>query len=424
LRYLASRLAIVSSLLFLILWILSSLMGTYALAIGDYGLAAFLARPAWSTDLPLFGFLGLMIFGIAEHFVPLFAGRELERPSLATVQVMVAIVSVGIALGLPRLLIVGRLLWFGAAALFAGLLFETLRSGRIVPRPGVHREGLLVIDRRAASMTAAGTAYLLVASSGFVLAAPGGRPLTPSLAPYGASFLHLYTLGFVALSLFGVLFHLLPRFLEVVPPARWVTVLAALAIPAPAGVALTIPYVSTDHPLRFLLVGFAAIEGMVAVLFALLLFGLWRKSARRRPASLFFVLGGMWLVVGAGLGLYMGSSTGATLRGTTTQSWLTVLGFAGFEIFGITHEILLPYVGQGLRAWQVAARAHEGLATGGLLAVVTSSTLALAGYPRTSAVFAFVGFGLLLWMALSYAAGTFQTLAAISPPGEIARSGR
>jgi len=196
LRYLASRLAIVSSLLFLILWILSSLMGTYALAIGDYGLAAFLARPAWSTDLPLLGFLGLMIFGIAEHFVPLFAGRELERPSLATVQVMVAIVSVGIALGLPRLLIVGRLLWFGAAALFAGLLFETLRSGRIVPRPGVHREGLLVIDRRAASMTAAGTAYLLVASSGFVLAAPGGRPLTPALAPYGASFLHLYTLGF------------------------------------------------------------------------------------------------------------------------------------------------------------------------------------------------------------------------------------
>ena len=120
----------------------------------------------------------------------------------------------------------------------------------------------------------------------------------------------------------------------------------------------------------------------------------------------------------------MGSSTGATLRGTTTQSWLTVLGFAGFEIFGITHEILLPYVGQGLRAWQVAARAHEGLATGGLLAVVTSSTLALAGFPRTSAVFAFVGFGLLLWMALSYTAGTFQTLAAISPPGGIARSGR
>jgi hypothetical protein len=118
----------------------------------------------------------------------------------------------------------------------------------------------------------------------------------------------------------------------------------------------------------------------------------------------------------------MASSTGATLRGTTTQSWLTVLGFAGFEIFGITHEVLLPYVGQGFRAWQVAARAHEALATGGLLAVVTSSTLALAGYPRTSALFAFVGFGLLLWMSLSYAAGTFQTLATISSPGVKARS--
>jgi len=423
-RYLASRLAIVSSLLFLILWILSSLVGTYALAVGAYGLAAFLARPAWSVDLPLFGFLGLMIFGIAEHFIPLFAGRELERPSLATVQVVVAIVSVGIALGPPRLLIVGRLLWFGAAALFAGLLLETLRTGRIVPRPGVRREGLLAIDHRAALLTATATAYLLVASAGFALAATGGRPLTPGLAPYGASFLHLYTLGFVALSLFGVLLHLLPRFLEAVPSARWVTVLAALAIPAPAGVALTIPYVSADHPVRFLLVGFAAIEGWVAVLFVSLVIGLWQGSARRRPASLFFVLGGIWLVVGAGVGLYMASSMGATLRGTTTQSWLTVLGFAGFEIFGITHEVLLPYVGQGLRAWQVAALAHEGLATGGLLAVVASSILALAGYPRTSAVFAFVGFGLLLWMALSYAAGTFQTLAAISPPGEIARSGR
>ena len=49
-RYLASRLAIVSSLVFLILWILASLVGTCALAVGDYGRAAFLARPAWSID--------------------------------------------------------------------------------------------------------------------------------------------------------------------------------------------------------------------------------------------------------------------------------------------------------------------------------------------------------------------------------------
>ena len=61
---------------------------------------------------------------------------------------------------------------------------------------------------------------------------------------------------------------------------------------------------------------------------------------------------------------------------------------------------------------------------GGLIAVVTSSTLALPGYPRTAAVFAFVGLGLLLWMSLSYAAGTFQTLAAISPPGQAARFDR
>ncbi len=75
-RYGASHLAIVASLEFLVLWIGSALAETWAVSAGAFGVAAALASPAGSFDLPLLGFIGLMIFGMAEHFVPLFAGQE------------------------------------------------------------------------------------------------------------------------------------------------------------------------------------------------------------------------------------------------------------------------------------------------------------------------------------------------------------
>ncbi len=249
-----------------------------------------------------------------------------------------------------------------------------------------------------------------------MLNAPGGDPLVPALAGYGSSFVHLYVGGFVTLALFGFVLHLLPRFLEVVPAARWVSVLAALAIPSPIGVALSLPFAGTDDPRGALLVGFAAAEAMASIVFAGLVFGMWRRSSRRRPAASFSVLGGGWLALGSFLAVYMAVVPGGTSRWLPAHGWIVLLGFATFEIFGLIHEILLPYVTGGLRAWRLGVRAHEVFATLGLLSVLLSAGLAVEGSPRSSVILGFVGFGFLLAMGVSVAVGTLRTVAAISRP--------
>ena len=421
-RYLASRVAIVGSLLFLILWIASSLLRTAALGTGNFGLAATLARPAWTIDLPLFGFLGLMIFGLATHFMPLFAGRALSSPRIASVAVVLAIGSVALSLGVPRLLFQGRVLWLAASGLFGALIVTSLRSGTASPRPGSRIEGLEVVDRRAGLITRAAVVYLVIASIAFVVVSPGGRAILPALAPYGSSVLHLFVFGFVALGLIGLTFHLLTRFLSVVPSARGIEMTGILGVLSPVGVALTIPSASTSSLLRSVFLGFVLVQASGAVLFALIVVRMARRAERERPAAAFFVVGGFWLILGVGLGAIIAVAQGTALRSASTHDWLLSMGFEGFAVFGITHEILPPYARQGLLAWRLAARGHEVLATLGVALVAVSQALALAGYPRSSSAFGVAGFVLLLGMALSYAAGTFLTLGAISPPPELARS--
>src|SRR5438046_176489 len=156
--------------------------------------------------------------------------------------------------------------------------------------------------------------------------------------------------------------------------------------------------------------------GVPSLVFACLVFGIWRRSSRRRPAAAFSVLGGGWLVLGSAVALYMVVVPGNTSRWIPAHDWIVLLGFAAFEILGVIHEILLPYVTGGLRPWRLGVRAHEILATLGLLLVLLSAGLAVAGFPRTSVVLAFGGFGALVAMGVSVAVGTLRTVAAISRP--------
>ena len=415
-RYLASRVAIVGGVLFFPAWVGSSLLATAALGLESYGPLTVLSRVAWTTDLPLFGFLGLMIFALADHFVPLFSGRELRSPRLALIQVLFSIASVVLLLALSWSAVFGRTLWLITAVWFVVQIVATWTSGKPAPRRDSRTAALSSIDWRARLITSSAWAYLPLGSLGLVLNAPGGDPLVPALAGYGSSFVHLYVGGFVTLALFGFVLHLLPRFLEVVPAARWVSVLAALAIPSPIGVALSLPFAGTDDPRGALLVGFAAAEAMASIVFAGLVFGMWRRSSRRRPAASFSVLGGGWLILGSALAVYMAMVPGGTSRWLPAHGWIVLLGFATFEIFGLIHEILLPYVTGGLRSWRLGVRAHEVFATLGLLSVLLSAGLAVEGFPRFPVILGFVGFGLLLAMGVSVAVGTLRTVAAISRP--------
>lgn len=423
-RYLASRVAIVAGLVYLVLWIGSSLVAVVALAAGNFGIAAFLARPAWALDLPFLGFLGITILGLVLHFMPLFAGRELRHPRVATASVCLAAASVPLSLGAPGLLAFGRGAWLGASLLAVAVVARSLRSGTVGRPPGDHFEGIRAIDRRAAVLLRAAVVYLLVASAGFLLVSPGGRPLVAALAPYGNSVVHLFVLGFVTLSLAGLGLHLLPRFLEVVPSLRLVTAAVVPAVAGPLGVALTQAFGSASSPLRFAFLGFAVALGAAFALLAAVVLRMVRVTQRRRPALGFFAAGFLFLAVGVGMGAVMGIVPGTSPWMSSIHAWISLFGFGGFVVSGITHEILPPYPRRGVGAWVLAARGHFGLATVGLLVTVLAQGLAFAGFPRTSAALGIAGIGLLFGMALSYAAGTIETILAISPPRDGGPSAR
>jgi len=146
------------------------------------------------------------------------------------------------------------------------------------------------------------------------------------------------------------------------------------------------------------------------VLFALLVVDLWRRSPKRRMASLFNVVGVLWLGLGVGLGALMGLAPAAYLGWAPAHGWINLLGFAGFQILGVTHEVLPPYASRGLRAIRAATRVHLLLAVLGLGLVVSAQDAVLRGDLSLGGTLSRVGFALLLAMSLSYSAGTVSTL--------------
>jgi len=97
-----------------------------------------LLRPL-HAELNLWGWATLLIYGMAYHMLPRFAGRPLVRARLAALQSWLAIGGVAlVALGwlmssstwplAQPLLLGGGLLQFGAAALFALLIGELVRA--------------------------------------------------------------------------------------------------------------------------------------------------------------------------------------------------------------------------------------------------------------------------------------------------------
>ena len=91
------------------------------------------------AELNLWGWVTLLIYGMAYHMLPRFTGRPLRWPRLATAQSWLAIGGVGMAAagwaasagGLPGarvLLVAGGTLQAGAVLLFALLIGRLLRA--------------------------------------------------------------------------------------------------------------------------------------------------------------------------------------------------------------------------------------------------------------------------------------------------------
>jgi len=403
-------------MVYLALWLASSLVRTWAAFAGNGPLVAALSTPAWELYLPALGFIGLMIMGMAQQFIPLYSGRELWSGKGALLQVSMSVAGVALLLPLNALLeVVGLALWLLGTLLFLLWILMTLRSEKLPVRPqGKHAE-FHAMDVLGIPMTSAAVFYLIAASVGFLLAALSDAPIVAFASDHWFSFFHLYTLGFILLMVFGVGFHLFPRFTDTVPNLRVAKAITAMALPGPALVALTMPFLDSPS-VEVVFAVFAVFEAIAAALFAVLVIDLWNRSEHRRPASAFNAAAGLWLILGVTLASLFGIAPDATLRWVPAHGWINLLGFAGFEIFGVTHEVLPPFTSMGLKVSRRVTRIDYVLANVGLALVVLSFAVTFAGAADLGVVLAMTGLGLLLAMALLYAWGTSYALFGIVHP--------
>ncbi len=358
-----------------------------------------------------------MIMGMAQQFIPLYSGREMWSGRGALLQVVVSVVGVVLLLASPVLSPilepVGLGLWLLGTLLFLLWILMTLRSEKLPVRPqGKHPE-FHAMDVLGIPMTSAAVFYLIAASAGFLLASPSDAPLSPFVAENWFSFFHLYTLGFILLMVFGVGFHLFPRFTDTVPNLKAAKVVTAMALPGPALVALTFPYL--DAPSVEFVFGIAAVfEALAAIAFAVLVLDLWNRSEHRRPASAFTATAGLWLILGVTFASLFGIAPQLTLDWYPAHGWINLFGFAGFEIFGVTHEVLPPFTSIGIKVSRRVTRVDFILANLGLAAVVLSVAASLFGFLTGGEWLAVAGLSILLVMVLLYAAGTGYALLGIA----------
>jgi cytochrome c oxidase cbb3-type subunit 1 len=123
---------------------------------------ALVTHPAWiiyrpaHVHLNLVGFVMMMIFGVAYHVMPRFAGHPLHSPPLATLNWWVANLGLAgmtsgfvlrphAALG-THLLVAGGILETAAAWIFIWNIWHTLRAPPAVSRPVPAARGLPVLN--------------------------------------------------------------------------------------------------------------------------------------------------------------------------------------------------------------------------------------------------------------------------------------
>lgn len=399
-RLALTRWAIYTSLLWLVVWMAGSLL-TYLIpgAIAP----TVLRSQAFQTLLPAFGFLGVMIFGMNYHFIPIFTGRRLSLPLLAAEQVVLANFAVlafllAALLRLPELETLGYGLWLVSAVAFLVVLLATLRSPLRRRRPS---PPFPQIDRLATPLTLATPAYLIASAVVLLLSVL----FTTLPWPYPSG-IHLYTFGFIALTIYGVALHLLPRFQGSAPSRRLALLLLLTAIPSPAGVAIFI----LGNRVAFAF--FAVLGALSSVLFFAMLVQIRLRATRPRRFYRFNLASAGLMVLGVGFGVAF-ALLPETRSLVPVHAFINLFGFAGLMIFGVTHEIMPPYAWRGYPTSLRAGDLHLAGALSGLtLSVIGRLSLPLGALnPLLTAS----GYTILLATVISYVIGTVATLRTVKP---------
>ncbi|WP_440990671.1 hypothetical protein [Haloarchaeobius baliensis] len=352
--------------------------------------------------LGLYGFVLHVVFGKAYSLVPSYFDRELATPRAAIVQLPLTAVGVAcLALaplqGAPDALEpAGAVLWAAGVAVFVGALVWTVRDNlggaeTGTGGPNAHRER---VDRAANAVVPVALAYLLVGS----YATLGLAGVVPHLFDgYPARVTHLLGTGTATLLVIGLGVRLLPRFLVADPPAPLVWVVLPTGALGPVLLAATLPAGPRFHLA-------AAVEAVAVVGYAAIVATLFVRSDRRRTALYGVLLGAVGGVAAVALGLWFAF---AGLDGALIPAHrrLTLLGFLGLTVVGVSLQFYPPNVGRWPGCDDRTALAAMALLAVGVAVQAVGTALLAETVTALGAVLALGG-------ALGYAyllAGAFAT---------------
>jgi hypothetical protein len=352
--------------------------------------------------LGLYGFVLHVVFGKAYSLVPSYFDRELAEPRAAIVQLPLtaggmACLALAPLQGTPDALEpAGAVLWTAGVVAFVGTLAWTLRDNPTGAEtgtggPNAHRAG---VDRAANAVVPVALAYLLLGSYA-TLGVAGVVP--PVFDGYPPRTTHLLGAGTATLLVFGIGARLLPRFLVADPPKPLVWVVLPAGAVGPVLLAATLPAGPGFHLA-------AAVETVAVVGYAAIVGTLFVRSDNRRTALYGVLLGAIGGVVAVALGAWFAF---VGLDGTLIPAHrrLTLLGFLGLTIVGVTLQFYPPNVGR----WP-GCDDRTALASMALLAVGVA--VQAVGVALVAEAVETVGVGLALAGALGYAyllAGAFAT---------------
>jgi len=235
----------------------------------------------------LLGFITMIIFGVNYHIIPIFSGKDFYSPGLAYLHLVMANLGItGLVLPLifsgypsdiPVIVKLSSVLFAVSILVFIYNMLRTFISPpRTTPIYNPFGPGDKDADKMAIRFTSISIVYLLI-----------GCPLgvmflflphyIPYLRPVHA---HINLIGFVSIMIFGVSYHMFPRFtgspIYSVPIGRLQFYLANLGL---IGMALSWWVLERESTVQHIgLLTFGAVEAIAAVLY---IYNSWKTLNQR-----------------------------------------------------------------------------------------------------------------------------------------------
>lgn len=262
--------------------------------------------------------------------------------------------SAGLYLGadLPNVIpAVAGTIWGAGLVIHVGIVLVTVRRPR---RGSATADGDRTLQRWLGGIDAVALLYAVAAAVLVPLAWAGPVPRPVAV--------HVLLLGFVTLTIVGVVGHVLPRFTHVPLPKRaFLPALGPVAV-GPALVAVELAWAP-----ELLFIG-AAVVAVGLAPFGVAVLWMLAKAKRWRAPLAAVAAGVSFLLIGVGLGVLF--AVDPTRRGLTPlHGAINVLGFVGLFVLGFAAELYAPSIVADPTRFRVQARTALGGAVAGVALV-------------------------------------------------------